>query len=288
MTPLRQRFIDDLRLHNLAPRSIDAYVAGVAKLARFAGRSPDQLGTEDIRKFQLDLLDKKVSWSLFNQTVTALRWLFGVTLQRPQAVPAVSFGHRPYRLPVVLATDEVLSLLEAARPGRDRVLLQTTYACGLRLSEVLGLTAADIDSARMFVVVRQGKGRTDRLVPLSLRLLTELRAYWRMHRPRTWLFPGSKPDQPLCAAAIQRMVKRTRQAAGLVKPATLHTLRHSFATHLHEAGVDLVTLQKLLGHRSIDSTLLYLHLSQRHLQQTPSLLDLIALPKDPPSKEGQS
>jgi len=157
------------------------------------------------------------------------------------------------------------------------------------LSEVLGLKATDIDSARMFVVVRQGKGRLDRLVPLSPRLLTELRAYWRMHRPRPWLFPGAKSDQPLCAAAVQRMMQRTRQAAGIHKPATLHTLRHSFATHLHEAGVDLVTLQKLLGHRSIDSTLLYLHLSQRHLQQTPSLLDLIALPKNPPpTEEGQS
>lgn len=158
MTPLRQRFIDDLRLHNLAPRTIDAYVVGVAKLARFAGRSPDQLGSEDIRKFQLDLLNRKVSWSLFNQTVTALRWLFGVTLQRPQDVPAVSFGHRPRRLPVVLATDEVLCLLEGARPGRDRVLLQTTYACGLRLSELLGLKVTDIDSARMFVVVRKARG----------------------------------------------------------------------------------------------------------------------------------
>jgi site-specific recombinase XerD len=289
VTSLRQRFIDDLRLHNLAPRTIEAYVAAIVKLGRFAARSPDQLGPEDIRQFQLDLLDRKVSWSQFNQTVTAMRWLFGVTLQRPEAVPAISFGHRPQRLPVVLATDEVSRLLDAARPGRDRVLLQTTYACGLRLSELLRLAVQDIDSARMFVVVRQGKGRLDRLVPLSPRLLGELRAYWRMYRPQTCLFPGTKSDRPLCDGALQRLMQRTKRAAGIDKPATMHTLRHSFATHLHEAGVDLVTLQKLLGHRSIDSTLVYLHLSQRHLQKTPSLLDLIALPKNPPpTTEGQS
>ena len=225
MTPLRQRFIDDLRLHNLAPRSIKAYVAGVAKLARFAGRSPDQLGPEDVRRFQLSLLDRKVSWAQYNQTVTALRWLFGVTLKRPDAVPAVRFGHRPRRLPVILSTDEVVAFLEAARPGRDRVLFQTTYACGLRLKEVLGLRVADIDSARMFVVVRQGKGAKDRLVPLSPRLLGELRAYWRTARPRTWLFPGAGGNRPLSPAAVQKVVKRTRQAAGIAKPATLHTLR---------------------------------------------------------------
>jgi integrase/recombinase XerD len=288
MSPLRRRFIDDLRLHNLATRTIEAYVAQVVKLARFAGQSPDQLGPEDIRRFQLDLLDKKVSWSQFNQIVVALRWFFGVTLQRPDAVPAVSFGHRPRRLPVILAADEVLGLLEAARPGRDRVLLQTTYACGLRVEELLHLRVADIDSARMFVIVRQGKGRKDRLVPLSQRLLTELRAYWRVYQPRTWLFPGVSSNRPLHAGTVQRMMQRTRRSAGIDKPATLHTLRHSFATHLHEAGVDLVTLQKLLGHQSIESTLLYLHLSQRHLQKTPCLLDLIALPKTPPATEGKS
>lgn len=287
MSPLRQRFIDDLRLRNLAPRSIECYVRGVVRLAKFAGRSPDQLGPEDIRAFQLDLLKHEVSWSLFNQTVCGLRWFFGTTLQRPEVLPKVPFGKRPRFLPTILGTDEVVRLLDAARPGRDRVLLQTTYACGLRLLEVLHLQVGDIDSARMFVIVRQGKGRKDRLVPLSVRLLTELRAYWRMHQPRSFLFPGAKADQPLCASAVQRLMKRTRQGAGIDKPATMHTLRHSFATHLHEAGVDLVTLQKLLGHSSIHSTLLYLHLSQRQLQQTPSLLDLIALPKTPPATEGK-
>jgi integrase/recombinase XerD len=286
MTPLRQRYIDDLRLRNYALRTIEAYVAGVARFANHFGRSPDQLGPEDIRAFQLHLLQRKVSWSLFNQTVCALRFFYRVTLGRPEQLPLVPYGKRPKTLPCVLSPDEVLRLLTAAPPGRDRVLLQTAYACGLRLSELLHLHVTDIDSARMVVHVRLGKGGKDRLVPLSPRLLQELRDYWKQSRPKTWLFPGAFPERPLHGSNVQRLCQRLLEPAGIRKPATPHTLRHSYATHLLEAGVDVVTLQKLLGHRDLSTTAHYLHLTSDHLRQTPSLLDLLVLPT-PGTPEGQ-
>lgn len=278
MTPLRQRFIDDLRVRNYAPRTIEAYVAGVVRLARHFGRAPDQISAEELRSFQVALVDRQVSWSLFNQTVCALRFFYRVTLGRADDLPMIPFAKKPRRLPSVLSPEEVLRLLEAADHPRDRALLQTTYALGLRLSEVLHLQVTDIDSSRMVVQVRQGKGGKDRLVPLSPRLLSELRDYWLRYRPRPWLFPGAKKS-PLNAASVQRRLQRIVMRSGLTKPVTMHTLRHSYATHLLEAGIDVVTLQRLLGHSSLETTTRYLHISTQRLQQTPSLLDLLALPK---------
>ena len=183
----------------------------------------------------------------------------------------------------MLSPAEVLRLLDAAEPGRDRVLLQVAYGCGLRLSELLHLQVTDIDSARMVIHVRQGKGAKDRLVPLSLRLLEELRAYWRLCRPRPWLFPGQKPDRPITTSNIQRRFGRLVQQVGLSKHCSMHTLRHSYATHLLEAGVDLLTLKALLGHTSLQTTARYLHVSTHRLQQTPSLLDLLVVPRPPQS-----
>ena len=279
MSPLRQRYIDDLRVRNYSPRTIEAYVCGVAKFARHFGRSPESLGAEDVRTFQLELLRRKASWSQFNQAVCALRFLYGVTLQRPEQLPLIPYGKRPRTLPSVLSAAEVVRLLHAAAPGRDRVLLQVAYACGLRISELVHLRVKDIDSARMVLIVCQGKGRKDRLVPLSQRLLDELRMYWRRYQPRTWLFPGARPDQPLCPGSVQRLCQEVVQRAGLGKRVTPHTLRHSYATHLLEAGVDLVTLQMILGHTDVRTTAHYLHISTHRLQQTPSLLDLLAVPK---------
>ncbi len=287
MTPLRQRFVDDLRLRNYSPRTIEAYVAGVARLAKHFGRSPDQLGTEEVRAFQLHLVGRRVSWSLFNQTVCALRFFYGVTLGRPEQVPFIPFGKRPKTLPCVLSPDEVLRLFEATTTRRDRVLLQTAYACGLRIGELLHLRVTDINSARMVIHVRQGKGAKDRLVPLSQRLLDDLRGYWKQYRPTTWLFPGTFTDRALTASNVQRLCQRLVTRAGIGKPATPHTLRHSYATHLLEAGVDVVTLQKLLGHRDLSTTAHYLHLTTDRLRQTPSLLDLLVLPQ-PASGEAQS
>jgi site-specific recombinase XerD len=282
MTPLRQRFVDDLRVRNYAARTIEAYVAGVVRFTRHFGRSPELLGTEEIRTFQLHLLERKVSWSQFNQTVCALRFLYGKTLGRPEQVPLIPYGKRPHTLPCVLSPEEVARLIEAATPGRDRLLLQTAYACGLRLGELVHLRVTDIDSARMVVNVRQGKGRKDRQVPLSLHLLAELRAYWRCYRPARFLFANRSGQGTLCPNTVQRMFQRVRRLAGIHKPASMHTLRHSFATHMLEEGVDVVTLQRLLGHADLSTTARYLHLRSERLQQLPNLLDVLTRAARPP------
>ena len=284
MTALRQRLIEDLQVRNYSPRTVEAYVAAVAKVAKHFQRSPDQLTNEDVRAFQVHLLNAKTSWSQFNQIVSGLRFFFRTTLGRPAVVEMLPYGKRSKRLPVVLSVEEVAQLLETARPGRERILLQTAYACGLRISEVLNLQVTDIDSARMVVNVRQGKGAKDRQVPLSARLLGELRTWWCGHRTKPWLFPGMfgpSRQRPMNETSVQRMVKQIVTRAQLRKKASMHTLRHSYATHLLEAGVDVVTLQKLLGHNSLSTTARYLHLSRRQMANLP---DLLALPK--PEKAG--
>lgn len=281
MTPLRQRLVDDLRVRNYSPRTIEAYVAGVARFAKHFGRSPDLLGPEDVRTFQLHLIQRNLSWSTFNQVVCALRFFFGTTLGRSEFLPLLAYAKKPRKLPCVLSPEEVARLLDAARPGRDRVMLQTAYACGLRLGEVLHLQVSDIDSPRMLVHVRQGKGRKDRLVPLSPQLLEELRNYWRCYRPQRWLFPNAAKQEPLCAGTVQRWMKRMVVQARLHKPATMHTLRHSFATHLLEAGVDVLTVQKILGHSNLSTTTRYLHLRNDRLRMVPSLLALLPVPAQP-------
>jgi integrase/recombinase XerD len=278
MTPLRQRFIDDLRLRNRSPQTIETYVLRVALFARHFGRSPEILGPEEIRAYQQELLARQVSWSQFNQAVCALRFLYNVTLGRPEVIRHLPFAKRPRTLPVVLSPEEVVRLLAAALAGRDRTLLDVAYSCGLRLKELLGLRVADIDSARMVLHIRHGKGQKQRLVPLSPRLLEVLRAYWRQYRPATWLFPGVKPGLPLTDGAVQRLCRRTARRAGLTKHITPHTLRHSFATHLLEAGVDLLSVQALLGHSHFNTTARYLHISMRRLQQLPQLLENLVLP----------
>jgi site-specific recombinase XerD len=278
LTPLRQRCIDDLRLRNYSPKTIKAYVAGVVRFAGYFNCSPADLSTEHIRSFQLHLLRQQVTWSLYNQSVCALRFLYGTTLGKPEVMQCIPYGKKPKTLPAVLSPDEVLRLIDAAPTGRLRLLLQTAYACGLRTQEVLYLQVRDIDSARMVLHIRHGKGRKDRLVPLSAGLLAELRAYWRRYRPAIWLFPGYGLDRPYSEAGLQRMFQKLVRRAGLTKRVTMHTLRHSYATHLLEAGVDVVTLQALLGHTTLKTTARYLHISTRHLQNLPGLLERLLLP----------
>jgi len=288
MTPLRQRFIDDLRLRNYAQRTIETYVGRIVAFAKHFGRSPDLLGPEEVRTFQLHLLERRVSWSSFNQAVCALRFLYGTTLGRPEQLPLIPYGKRPKTLPSVLAPQEVLRLIDAAPTPRDRIFLQVAYGCGLRLSELIHLRVTDIDSARMVIQVRQGKGAKDRLVPLSPRLLQELRDYWRRYRPSAWLFPGDKPGQPISGSNMQRRFGQLVQRVGLTKHCSLHTLRHSYATHLLEAGVDLLTLKTLLGHKTLETTTRYLHVNSQRLQQTPSLLDLLVVPRPTAGAGGQA
>ena len=214
MTPLRQRYVDDLRLRNKSPRTIETYVLRVAQFAKHFGRSPATLGPEQLRAYQQHLLARQVSWSMFNQSVCALRFLYNVTLGQPHVITHLPFAKRPRVLPTVLSPEEVLRLFEAAKPGRDRTLLDVTYSCGLRLKELLGLAVVDIDSARMVLHLRHGKGQKERLVPLSPRLLLMLRGYWREYQPATWLFPGIKPSLSLTDGTVQRICKRTARRAG--------------------------------------------------------------------------
>jgi site-specific recombinase XerD len=280
MTPLRQRLCDDLRIRHYAPKTIEAYVAAVVKLTRHAGRPPDQLTAEDIRAFQLHLRQRGVPWNTFNQIVCGLRFFYRVTLGRPDVVTMIPYGRRAKALPSVLSPEEAARLLAALPDDRYRLLVRTAYACGLRLSEVLHLKVGDIDGRRLVLHVRQAKGRKDRLVPVPPRLLEELRAYWRRDRPTDWLFPGHKPGQPLNPGALQRLFHRVVVRCGFGRRVSFHTLRHSYATHLLEARVDLVTLQHILGHRDLKTTAHHTHVAAERFGQLPSLLD--RLPPAPP------
>ena len=200
MTPLRQRLIDDLRIRNYAPRTITTYVAAVARFAKHFQQSPDQLHAQHVRQYQLHLLQQHASWSRFNQTVAALRFFYNVTLQRPNLVTMIPYGKKPKTLPAVLSTDEVARLFDAVTNLRYRLILQTAYAAGLRVSEVVGLHVGDIDAARMVLHIRCAKGHKDRLVPLSALLLQRLRDYWRRYLPQRWLFPGQTPPVPSASA----------------------------------------------------------------------------------------
>jgi integrase/recombinase XerD len=283
MTPLRQRLLEELQRRNYAPRTIASYVLQVAQFARHFGRSPDQLGADDLRTWQLHLLQvKHAAWSTYNQAVCALRFFYRTCLGRPEVVTALPFGKRPKTLPAVLSRDEVLQFFAAFPTDPDRLLVRTTYACGLRIGEVVRLRVADIDSRRGVLVVRQGKGRKDRQVPLSPQLLQELRAYWQRYRPKDWLFPGVGSAGHRSIGGLQRRVTRAVRGLGWNKHVSLHTLRHSYATHLLEAGVDVVTLQHLLGHNDLETTARYLHVSTLHLQRLPNPLDTLVGTPVPP------
>lgn len=279
MTGLRQRMVEDMRLRNLSGRTIQAYVSAVAKFAKHFGRSPDQLGPDEVRAYQLHLLEQQASWSRFNVAVSGLRFLYQVTLGRPEMLAQLPYGKRPKTVPVVLSREETVRVLAAVRRPVERLMLRLAYAAGLRLGEVVELRVGDIDSARMVINVRQGKGKKDRVTPLSAMLLEELRAYWKQYRPRQRLFPGKK-GRARHATGLQKAMQEACRSCGLTKRATPHTLRHSFATHLLESGTDLATLQALLGHRSLSTTLRYAHVEGK-AQRTVSPLD--SLPGSDPS-----
>jgi integrase/recombinase XerD len=282
MTPLRQRFVEDLQVRNYSPRTVQCYVHHVASFAKHFGKSPEKMGPEEIHQYQVYLVnEKKASWCSFNQAVCALRFLYRTTLPRSWPVSMIPYGKRPKRLPTVLGPDEVQKLLACAKHLKHRMVLTTLYAAGLRLLEGTHLRPTDIDSSRMLLRVECGKGAKERVVPLSPRLLTELREYWRTYRPSTWLFSATKPEQPINSSTIQRACTLAARAAGLKKRVTPHVLRHSYATGLLEAGVDLLTIQRLLGHRSFSSTLIYLHVRSSHLESIASPLDLLPLAQCP-------
>lgn len=277
---LRQRFIEDLQIRNRSPRTIEAYVFHVAKYAQFHGCSPDQLGPEHVRDYQLHLRDRNVSWSLFNQAVCALRCFYSVTIKAPWAIQQIPFARKPKKVRIVLSQDEVIRLLDAVDRPVYRMALMTAYGAGLRITEVIMLKSEHIDSARMLIHVELGKGQKSRLVPLSEVLLDQLREYWRYYRPKVkrspWLFPSEDPAKPLDPSTIQKACQRAREASGIKKHVTPHTLRHCYATHLLEAGVDLRTVQALLGHSQLSTTAIYTHVQRKLVTATKSPLDAIA------------
>ena len=277
MTPLRRRLIDDLKIRNYAYKTIKSYVAAVRMFAEYFGKSPDLLGVEEVRQYQLYLRDqRKVSASYLNVVVCALRFFYTNTLGRPQITAKIKYARRPKRLPIVLSGDEILRIFDVVQSHTMRVLLMTTYSAGLRVSEAVRLKLSDVDSGRGVLHIRQGKGRKDRLVPLSPVLREVLQSYWRVARPDDWLFPGMRPGCHLSGRTAQRALQRAVRELGILKRVTMHSLRHSFATHSLEAGVSLLVIQKLLGHKRLETTTIYTHVSQQMLDAAPTPLDRLA------------
>ena len=278
MTALRRRMIEDMTVRNLSRYTQRNYLSAVARFARHFGKSPADLGPEQVRDYLNHLIAQKISASHFNVTVAALRFLYTVSLERDWAPARLLFQKRPRNLPTVLSVEEATRFLEVIPQHKLRIVLVTAYAAGLRVFEVVALRTCDIDSSRMVLHVASGKGAKERLVMLSPKLLDLLRAYWKAERPHSeWLFPGRDPDQHISIRSVQLACQTAREAAGIPKHVTMHTLRHSFATHLLEAGVDLYTIKLLLGHRSLSSTARYLHVATNSVCAVPSPLDRLKL-----------
>jgi len=281
MTDLRRRMEEAMVLRGLALRTRETYLTCVAALAKHYRRSPDELDATQIQAYLLHLIqEKKLAYASVNQASCAIRFLFGQVLRRPKIWLDIPMAKVPSRLPVVLARDQITRLIDACTTLRARTVLMTTYGAGLRLSEVCALQVGDIESApdRMCLKVRQGKGGKDRYTLLSPKLLATLRRYWQTVRPRLWLFPDKSGNGPMRDQTAQRIYWAACDAAQLTHAAGIHTLRHSFATHLLESGVDLHTIQRLLGHGHISTTMRYLHLAQSRLTGTPSPLELLDFP----------
>jgi integrase/recombinase XerD len=280
MPTLRQTMTEDMRLRNMSPRTIETYLAQVARFAAYFNASPDRLGPEHVRQYLLHLVeDNHAASSSVNLAHSALKFLFQVTLHRePPPKQQLPCAKRERRLPVVLSQGEVQRLLDAVRNPKYRVALMVAYAAGLRLSEIINLRIEDIDSRRMVIRVRQGKGMKDRYTLLSPVLLETLREYWKLYRPVTYLFasPRGRGDRPIDPSAVQRACAAAVRAAGLRKGVSVHTLRHTFATHLLEAGTNLRVIQRLLGHGDLSTTAVYTHVSATALCETMSPLDLLA------------
>jgi integrase/recombinase XerD len=282
VTRLRQMMLDELQRRNYSPSTVRSYIHAIEDFARYFGQSPYRLGPEHIRQYQAHLFrDRRLLAGTITIRTCALRFLFVKTLKRPYLHEQIPFPKRPRPLPTVLSPEEVEQLIASAKNLMHRAMLMTLYATGLRRSELCQLKVADIDSQRMVIRVRQGKGARDRDVLLSPKLLETLREYWRWMKPKTYLFPGTvnnwRADVPITTKIVWNAVNEARIRAGIQKRVSPHTLRHSFATNMLEAGADLRTIQVLLGHAKLEDTAIYLHLSRRHLQAVPSPIEAIAV-----------
>jgi len=289
--PLTKRLAEDMMIRNLADATIDAYTYHVRRFADFIQKPLERANVEDVRNFQLYLIrERKVAYSTFNQAVCALRFLYSHTIRVPWPVTMVPFGKRPKTLPTVLSRHEIDQLLQCTPNLKHRTFLMTLYSAGLRFSEAAQLKIADIDSHRMLIRVARGKGKKERLVPLSPRLLKELRIYWLQYKPANYLFPGKTADKTYADTSIQKAIKAAAKTAGIKRRVYPHVLRHSYATGLLEAGVDLLTISKLLGHASFVTTMIYLHCRREHLHSMPSPLDWLPVRQlptyQPPPENG--
>ena len=282
ISPLRRRMIEDMTVRKLAARTQEGYIRAVKDFSAFLGASPDTASAEDLRRYRLHLVANGAGVPTINHSLTALRFLFLITLHKPAIVLDMPFVREPRRLPVVLSPEEVARLLDAAPGLKYKAALSVAYGAGLRASEVISLKVSDIDSARMVIRVEQGKGRKDRYVMLSQHLLELLRAWWKAARPQGWLFPGQNPVNPLTPRQLNRACHAAAQMAEIDKRISLHTLRHSFATHLLEQKTDIRVIQVLLGHKKLDTTALYTRVALKALGQVTSPLEHLVARMRPP------
>ena len=284
ISPLRQRMLEDMMLRKLSPQTQAAYIRAVINLTRFLGRSPDTATPEDLRRYQLHLVETGTSSITLNATITALRFFFGATLDRPDALSKMSTVREPRKLPVVLSGEEVARLIEAAATPKYQAALSVAYGAGLRASEVVMLKLGDIDSTRMTLRVEQGKGHKDRYAMLSPVLLERLRAWWRAAHAKGkildsgWLFPGQNPVNPMSTRQLNRICHMAAAAADIDKRVSMHTLRHSYATHLLEQKVDIRIIQVLLGHKRLETTALYAQVATDVLREVVSPLESLRPP----------
>jgi integrase/recombinase XerD len=289
MTHLRKMMLEELERRNYSETTKECYIHAVEDFARYFNRAPNQLGPEHIRQFQAHLFaDRKLAPNTVNQRLAALRFFFVKTLHRPWNAAETPYPKKVVHLPVVLSQEEVARLIDSAVLPFHRVILMTLYATGVRRAELAHLKVNDIDSERMIIRIRGGKGRKDREVMLSSRLLDELRDHWRRHKPKEWLFPGGKwhtSKKPITTKVAWHACQQAAKRAGLKKKVHPHILRHCFATHMLEAGADLRVIQMLLGHSDLEETTIYLHVSKRHLNATASPLDSLALSTNGPNPE---
>jgi site-specific recombinase XerD len=276
-TDLRRRMIEDMTVRNLSPATQASYITAVKKFSRYYRRSPAELGVEEVRAYQVHLVENGIAWATLNQTVSALRFFYGVTLGREDLPERIPYARVPKTLPVVLSAAEVARLIEAVDDVVCRTALATVYATGLRTAEVLSLRIEHIESARGLIRVEQGKGRKDRYVMLSPTLLVTLRAYWKIARSRQWLFPKSDGLGPISASTLNNACMRAALVAKIGKPVTVKTLRHCFATHLLEQGTDIRIIQALLGHAQLSTTARYTKVSKHLIAATKSPLDRLEL-----------
>jgi len=276
MTPLRQRMLDELELRNFSPKTIQAYIGNVSRFARYFNKSPDLLGPEEVRTYLLYLVrEKKNAWDTYKQALAALRFFYRWVVKGPEVVDDIRCPRPEHRLPVVLSFEETRRFFAALDSFRCRMILMTAYSAGLRIAEAVNLEVRDIDSQRMVLHIRKSKRNKDRYVMLSPVLLAMLRHWWVAARPVTYLFPSRTGSRRALVGVVQRACKEAQERAGIDKRVTPHTLRHSFATHLLEAGTDLRVVQELLGHASIKTTALYTHVSTKFISQTKSPLDAL-------------